>query len=174
MTVHKPTLGTFSREAIGGPMYLGVSSAGSTTWAGPGANGAVFVPFALDGDFLVSTVWWANGAAVAGDVDAGVYSIAGARLASCGSVAQAVTDVVQSAAVTTPVTLPAGMYYLALAASSASARFYMQALAVGFEATKSLGICSMASAFPLPSTATLAVAASTAMPLFGISRAAVV
>lgn len=169
---HKPVICQISIEALGTAYGCEAGGApGSAVW--PAANRAIFVPFALAGQYPVVKVWWANGAAVAGNVDCGVYSVDGTLLLSAGSTAQAGTSIVQSVTLGTPVLLEAGSYYMALAASSASAQFLRQPNAT-IAGMQLCGMAQQASALPLPATFTLATVASQYVPFFGIASALVI
>lgn len=105
------TLGAYSIGQESG-RSVGSSSAASAAW--PSANLAILVPFRLPAPLLVQRLFLLNGATASGNVDIGIYDVAGTRLLSTGSTAQSGTSAVQSVDVTdTP--LAAGVFYLALA-----------------------------------------------------------
>lgn len=166
---HLPVISVLSAEALGSGYRLqgGVAPV-SNGWVS--ANRAIYVPFSLSAPYQVSRVWWANGATATGNVDCGIYTIGGTRLASTGSTAQAGTSVVQSVALS-QLLLP-GAYYMALVLSSTSGTILRAALAV--VGCQSLGVAQQATALPLPATATFATVASAFMPLFGIASASVI
>lgn len=161
---HRPVISSVAADTVS-PVALAPSSA---TW--PTANRAVLVPLVINAPYQVSRLWWANGAAVAGNVDCGVYTMNGTLLASAGSTAQAGTNVVQSVAV--PLLLLPGSYYMALACSSTSATTFRSAVSVTFGAA--LGHASISAALPLPASATLTAMTSAYVPLFGIASASVI
>lgn len=167
---HKPTLSTLSAESLG-PTFLALGGATPASGAWPAANRAIFVPLTLSAPFRTAKAWWANGATATGNVDCGVYTPGGTLLGSTGSTAQAGTSVVQSA--TLALTLLPGNYYLALSLSSTGTLLRTSGLssAVGSPAA---GLAQMASAFPLPASATLAAVSSSYVPLFGITSSAVI
>lgn len=167
----KPVVSIISGESVGLPTsVLGGATPASAVW--PSANLAIFVPFALRVPYLVKTLWWANGAAVAGNVDCGIYTDGGALLTSAGSTAQAGTNVIQSVALATPVLLEPMSGYIALSASSTSAAFFRYA--TNARQGPLMGFAQQASAVPLPASFTLASYSNAYVPLFGFARATVI
>lgn len=168
---HKPVLSSISVESIGSILRGdGVAAPASAVW--PAANRAIFVPIAIAAPYPVRKLWWANGTAVAGNVDCGIYSADGTRLISAGATAQAGTSAIQSVTLGTPFLLLPGLYYLALAFSSASGTAIR--VASGTLAPQMAGCAQMATAEPLPATATFASIASSYIPIFGIASSPVI
>lgn len=161
---HKNVISSWSIESVG--LGLGTTNLSSGSGAFPSANMAIYVPFAIAGPYLARKVWWANGLAVSGNVDVGVYSSDGTRLLSAGSTAQATIQSIQSVDTTDVLLLP-GSYYLAMSCSTTAATFYR--LAANVYSGVSWGMANQAAALPLPATATFATAAATTVPLFGIT-----
>jgi hypothetical protein len=154
-----------SPQAIG-LQLAAVASAppGNSGW--PAANLAIYVPFTLDEAVTVVKLFWSNGAAVAGNVDAGIYDEAGARLVSSGSTVAAGTSQIQEVDVTDTRVAP-GRYYLALAASSTSQQ--LQRTQVGSTPLlRAFGLANQA-VFPLPASATFAACGYDFIPLVGLS-----
>lgn len=143
----------------------------STTW--PSANLGIFVPIVLPAPYLVKKVWWANGAAVAGNVDCGIYSNGGALLASAGSTAQSGTSTVQSVTLGTAILLTPGQYYLALSASSATAAFLASTTGAAYKQQRG-GMAQQAAALALPASFTLATLTNDFIPVYGISSRTVI
>lgn len=168
---HKPTIGSLSIEAVGMPIRAWTTG-NLLSGAFPSANRAIYVPFTLAAPYLVQKFWWCNGSAVAGNVDCGVLTGDGTLLASAGSTAQAGTSTLQSVAIGTPLLLLPGSYYMALAASSATATFLAPTPTVRQQ--QMMGIAQQATALPIPATATFATPASAYLPLFGIASALVI
>lgn len=160
----RPALSVLGPESSVGAGLIG----GPASAAWPTANLAMFTPFRLREAYTVTALRWANGSTVAGTnhIDAGIYNAAGARLASIGSTVQTGTSVVQSANLGTPLVLPPGMYYLAIALDNNADHLFRSAPGTLFLQTM-LGCAQMASAFPLPSTATLATVANAYIPIMG-------
>lgn len=156
---------SLSAVARSNPSLTGTG--GSAVW--PLANLAIFMPFELETPFLVSKLWWANGATVAGNVDCGVYTRDGTKLVSTGSTAQATSNAVQSVAVTSILLLP-DSYYFALSASNVGGAFYQPTTSVSAQLA-SMGIAEQAAAVPLPATFTLATTTRTRFPICGMLAA---
>lgn len=145
-------------------------TAASGTW--PVANAALYFPLRLERTFIVANIFWVNGATVLNTYhfDAGLYTPGGVRLASTGSTAQGTATSVQSVALA--VTLPPGLYYLALACDTTSATVHR--LAHSISSNRASGALYQASAFVLPASATFATYAANYTPVIGISSRSVV
>lgn len=167
----KPTISVLSAEAVGA-LYrlLGGATPASSAW--PSANRAIFIPFSLAAPFQMKKVWWANGATANANIDCGVYSAGGTLLGSIGSTAQAGTSVVQSA--TLSLSLTPGAYYMALVLSATTGTILRTSGLTAAAGLPAAGIAQQASALPLPATATFATAASSYVPLFGITSQSVI
>lgn len=158
-----PETGALAAAAITAPT---AATGGSATY--PAGNLAIYVPFRLWSPYLVRLLWWANGAAVAGNTDCGIYTGGGTLLTSAGSTAQAGTTTLQTVTLGTPLLLTPGSYYMAMNASSASAQYLRAAQAAAPYAA--IGYAQQAvGAIALPATATFAAYAQTYQPLFGIA-----
>ncbi len=125
----------------------------STAWTIPAANGAVFIPFVLQRSQIIAQMGWYNGATVAGNIDAGIYSETGTRLLSTGATAQTTISVLQLVN-TADLTLDAGQYYLALSCSLATATLMSWVPAAPM--ASAMGVLHQAAAHPLPASATFA------------------
>lgn len=131
------------------------------------ANLALYFPIEIPETVSITKLWWQNGTTATGNVDCGIYDEEQNRLVSTGSTAQTGTSVVQSVDIT-DVTLVAGLYYFALAASSGSSTFWVvgsSALATSY----GWSVYRQTSAFALPNPATFATTKVTAsiIPKFG-------
>jgi hypothetical protein len=145
-----------------------VSAGAPASTAYPAANLAIYVPFYLTVPSVFQFAAWHNGTAVSGNIDVGIYGSKGTRIASIGSTAQAGTTTSQSAAFASPVQLGSGLYFMALAMDNTTGTLF----AMGFGGLPfyiGAGIFQQASAFPLPATATFALATSDYLPKFGLS-----
>lgn len=140
-------------------------SATAANW--PSANLAIFVPLRLTEAATLRRFWYLSGNGT-GNVDIGVYSEAASLIISTGSIAQSTSNQVNYVDVA-DTALAAGNYYLAIAYASTTATPF-SARAAGL--SRSFGIVQMASALPLPSTATFAAAGQDYIPLFGFSTLA--
>ena len=130
------------------------------------ANRAYYQPFYLPTTVQVLKLYIANGATIDGNIDMGIYSTAGTRLVSQGSVAHAGVDVLQPLDIADTV-LARGTYYLSFAASSATATFTR--IVLNTQICRAAGLLQQNTAFPLPATATFATYGSSFVPLCGLS-----
>lgn len=127
------------------------------------ANQAILIPFTLDRDATAYKIAVANGSAVAGNLDVGIYDESFVRKVSMGSTAASGTNVFQEFDIANTL-LVAGIYYMALSANT-GAGMNVGHLALFGPTTgmlKLTGIVQMAAAFPLPDPIT------PAMPTYGI------
>ncbi len=167
VTLPNATVHPWSAESIGrmlgatsGSYYLG--SAVSAVYIS--ANLAIFVPFSLTRPVRTTLLWTANGAAVSGNMDVGVYDENGVKLISTGAIAQAGVSTLQTFVVASTQFGP-GRFYLALSHSDAIGRYYnAPAPAITL---KMAGVLQMAAAHPLPATANFATMAFAYLPAFG-------
>ena len=158
------TLGAYSIGQESG-RSVGSSSAASAAW--PSANLAILIPFRLPAPLLVQRLFLLNGATASGNVDIGIYDVAGTRLVSTGSTAQSGTSAVQSVDVTdTP--LAAGLFYLALAMDGTTGTVQRKTTS-NVASCKALGMAQVASAFALPATVTFATCTNAFIPYFGLT-----
>jgi hypothetical protein len=138
-----------------------------------GTDVVIYVPIVVPVVCPVRRVWWANGASVTGDVDAGVYSDVGAKpgvlLVSSGATAASGTSALQFVDVTDTILTP-GRYWLAIAGSG-STNMMRVSISAAFDAAfryeETLG-----SSLPLPATATPEESTSQRVPLFGFATTA--
>lgn len=158
------TIQTSSAEALE-QLCTAFGTAVFTTGTWPTANLAILYPFTVVRAFTVQAVGWLNGSVVSGNVDCGVYDMAGNRKLSCGTQAQTGTSVIQTATCTKTV-LPPGRWYAALSMDNTTGNMAnFKPLA---EWLRSEGVQQAASAFVLPSSVTLANPANAYLPWFGL------
>lgn len=137
----------------------------------PSANLALFFPFRITAPYTFSTAFWINGSTAAANIDIGVYSEDGTKLASTGSTAQGgapLASLIQSTSITTT-TIGPGLFYLAVSLDAATSGLFASNSVWTANFEKVCGVAQMASAFPLPATATLATVANVYVPLFGVT-----
>lgn len=172
-TVLPTHVGVTSRLSVGPRMRFACGTAGGTsvaTWMA--ANDAVFAPIRFPYSYPVQRVYWINGSSGSGSghVDMGLYTRGGTRIFSIGSTLMSGASSVQYAALSTPVLVTPGIYYLAYANDGTTSRVS------GFSTStnpRSAGCFIQASAFPLPASATFAQSPSTlVVPLMGVTRTA--
>lgn len=145
-----------------------VSSAAGAVWT---VNDAAFVPFEVDSPLTVVSMQFLV-TVQNGNFDIGIYTMAGTRLASLGSVAVGAAGI--QVANIADLLLARGRYYAAWATSSATATIQEVTPKGGASvgAAALAGARRMATAFPLPATATFVVPTRTTMPLISLETAA--
>lgn len=141
-----------------------VTSISSGTWSI--ANGAMYIGFKVLKPFGYKQMFVANGSAVSGNVDVGLYTIGGKRIVSSGSTAQAGTNVMQAFDITDGTLLP-GEYFMGIAFDNTTATVLRYVSAV--QRQRMSMVYTESSAFPLPATATFGTAAVINFPLMGIT-----
>lgn len=163
-----PPLGAINAPGVLSPLstasggvFQGLNAPFGTATAYPTASLAIFFPLVLNDIVTFSKGGWLNGATVSGNVDIGVYDKALNKLVTAGSTAQSGTSTFQSVSVTST-TLNPDLYWLAFACDNATGTF--QAAAQGTPMLRTMGVQIETSAFPLPSTITLANPASAYCP----------
>lgn len=147
-------------------LELGALSGGATPagLAWPTANDAIFVPLYITEPTLIKRLFILNGGTVSGNLDLGIYTADGGRLRSSGSTAQSGTTAIQFVDIT-DIVLGSGRYYLACAMNGTTGTAFRANVSAA--RLQQVGVARMASAFALPSSATLVAAASGYMPLIG-------
>lgn len=110
-------------------IHEGISTSAPASATYESANRGVWFQVYIPSVCVAKRMWWANGTSVTGNVEAGIYldratgGYPGVKLVTTGSVAQASTNTVQFADIT-DTTLPPGLVWLYISASSASATFF--------------------------------------------------
>jgi hypothetical protein len=157
---------TFQRFAADHIFPLASTTQGNITW--PAANLAIFVPVSIPFYYPVVKGVWGNGSPANANCDIGIYTWDGVRLASLGSTAQSGASSAQFTAFATPFLLPPGDYYFAMSNSGTTGIFgnTVATAAMG----RIAGVRQMATAHPLPATATFATYTGTGYPMFGVSK----
>jgi hypothetical protein len=160
------TITPWSYQSLGVSLYAtGQGAPASNNFVT--ANLAVFIPFYVPEPMVCTKLFWGNGAAVAGNLDAGIYDTAGTRLVSTGTTAQSGTTRAQVVD-TTDTTIGRGTYYLAFASDTSGVTQKVIAVLPSAGIPQSLGLLQMAAAFVLPSSATYAKYASAFVPFVGV------
>lgn len=167
-------LSSMTEDMAAATLY-GNTSAASRAWTA-GANGTIFIPLPiLDRPRTYATAFWLNGITIAGNIDVGVYTIAGTvatKVAATAATLQATASVMQTVALA--VTLQAGVqYYLAMGASAATSTHWASS-GGGGTTTKSLGCYQATTGHPMSGGATITVASGSGMtvPVFGLAELA--
>lgn len=149
--------------------FQAAATGSSAVW--PAANLAVFFPVRLGQPRTFTTAWWLNGATAAGNVDVGIYTIAGTTatlVAASTAEAQAGTSAMQVAATFPSTTVGPGLYYLAMSCSSASATVWRSNVTT--VTLRPMAVFQAATSHPLPSSATVVAIANSLIPVFGLSE----
>lgn len=140
-----------------------VSPAAGAIWGT--ANDAVFVPFEIDQEVTVIQIHIMV-TTTGGNVDVGLYDEFGVRLVSNGAVATAAAGI-QTFNIT-DITLGPGRYFFGISCSLTTPAFLECTPLLGASANGAtiVGAKRMATAHPLPATATYAVMTRTTLPMF--------
>lgn len=138
----------------------------SGTW--PTASKIIYIPLVIPWSYACQRIFWCNGGAVSGNVDAGIYTQAGVLVGHTGSTVQAATNAVQSAAFN--FTLAAGSYYFALVLDNTTGAM-LRTSAINTTLMRMAGTLEQAATFPLTTPATFSTPASSYIPVMGITRA---
>ena len=135
------------------------STTGNGVW--PTANLAIFIPLSIPDDVLVVKFSLLNGIVASGNYDFGLYDSQGNLIVSTGSTVITGTSVVQTID-STDTLVPKGFCYLGMSCDNITANF--SRMAVTAAVLNGWGVRQMATAFPLPSTITLAAPANAYLP----------
>lgn len=159
------TMGPAHLYSVGGGCSLGAPA--SAVW--PTANKALFVPFRLQRPVTIADLWLYNGATASGNVCLGIYTgdVNPVRLLTTGSVVQGTVAVIQNFDLTATFsevqrTIGPGLFYWATSIDNGTAT--IRRFSANASTVRMLGVQEMASAFPLPATATLAVLTTGTIP----------
>jgi hypothetical protein len=165
-------LSTMTDELASASLWA-ASSGGSAVW--PTANLAMFFPVRLSQARTYSKAWWLNGATAAGNVDVGIYTIAGAtatRVVASTAEAQAGVSAMQVAGTFTTTTIGPGLYYLAMSSTKATTTVWRSV--ASYTALRQMGCFQAATSSPLPATATVVAITNSLIPVFGFSEDAAI
>jgi hypothetical protein len=140
----------------------------ATNW--PTANKAYYMPFYIEKPIIIKKIYWINGNAVAGNIDAGIFDFnTGTNIISTGSTAQATASVIQAVTLANPVPLKSGFYYAGLASDTTTNSRIVHFNYGSVSSCDAFGVAQEASAFPLPATITPVQTSGTFIgPLIGI------
>jgi hypothetical protein len=164
---HPNVISTLSQESAS-PL---VSLLGGTNWntisdtIWPVANLAIFVPFVLAMPASMVRIGILNGAVIAANFDAGVYTEDGVRIASTGATAQAGAFTFQQVALSA--NFGPGRFYMALVKDDIVATVSRLTL-IGATGPAVAGVAQMAAAYPLPANAVLAAVTGNYIPIIGL------
>jgi hypothetical protein len=143
------TITPWSTNSIG--YYLqGVSTPSSNNYIA--ANTGVFIPFGLVEATTFTKMFWANGSAVTGNLDVGLFQEDGTLIVSAGTTAQATISTLQVVDIT-DTSLPRGRYYLGITSdTSAVGQKITSTILVAAGICQALGILQDTSCAPPLST----------------------
>ena len=159
---------TISPESLG-LRAVGITNAGIASAVWPSSNLAIFIPFTLPEASLALAMFSYNGATASGNLDVGLYKADGTRIVSMGSTAQAGTSALQTLDIT-DTTLPGGeLLYLAMAMDNTTGTTFRLTGSSNVGQLRACGVMQMATAFPLPATATFATLTSNYAPVVGVA-----
>ena len=156
------TITPWSRESLGACSSSTAPASGSYS----SSNLGFFVPFYLYAQATAYGMKCVNGASVSGNIDMGIYSVDGRRLASKGSTAQSGTSAEQTLTFTTPLSMSPGFYFMAIACDNTTATFFRRNTSSVL--LKALGMYQATSVFALPATVTYATITTSYVPAFGV------
>lgn len=152
---------SFSPWCVGPDAASAVAGLASGSW--PSANRAIYIPLDILEPTTIVKIGWVNGGTASGNVDLGIYRASDlALIVSTGSTAQGTISVAQEVNIA-DTTLGVGEYLIGFAVDNTTATFARSGVDV--RSLRMAGITQQASAFPLPSTAVPAAAASSYLPL---------
>lgn len=144
---------------------VGMNTGGGASAAWPSANLAIFIPIRLTAPVTVYKMAIGAGATAAGNFDVGIYDIGGNRLVSSGATAKGAS--VEHILNVTDTRIGPGLYYLAMSADGTNNYILITPSGtspVPLQKTRAYGVLAMATAYPLPATATLAAATVAPFP----------
>lgn len=169
-----PTITPWHWESLHAPLSiygLNIVSAASAAW--PAASVAIFAPFLLPRRISVDAMFANNGTSASDNIDLGVYTIDGRRLASLGPTGRTGTGVLQAFSMTT-FSLGPGRFYMAICLNGTTGSFVARAPTVSLG--RAMGLMQQdlsGESVPgtLPAVATFATMAQAYLPVFGLRRA---
>ena len=132
----------------------------SRAW--PLTNKGIFIPFSVERAVTAYQMSVQPGNTPTGNVDCGIYDLSGNRIVSSGAVAMTISTL---AADFTDTLLKPGWYFMAAACDGTQ---NLSAGTPNVNILASFGVCEMASAYPLPATATLTRATSSYLPSLSV------
>jgi hypothetical protein len=166
-------LHTASVEAVGVELraMLGNVNPAGTNY--PAANVTILVPFGIAEPILVLKLWLENGAAVAGNIDLGIFGPDGTLIVGKGSTGQSGTSVIQELDIT-DTRLDPGRYYLGITSDTSDVTQKVLTYTAAVSGQWSVcGVLQAAQGPPLVSV-TLATCAQLSVPWMGLSARSLV
>jgi len=161
---HKYAIAPWSMTTDVGPFVQAAGGGAPVSAAWPLANLALGYSFQVPERCIAYAAFYATGATAGGNLDIGIYDLAGAKIQTTGTqarVASAHTNIDW-----TDLTLEPGQYYAMMSADT-TANYAGWVMTAGMN--EALGCVEMATAFVLPATITYARTTRTLLPYFGFA-----
>lgn len=125
------------------------------------ANRAYYTPLYIDRTMTVRKLWWANGSAVSGFVDIGIYASAAGlptnRIISAGMgagiVAQTPVNTIQEVDIADTELVGPGLYFMGIAADNATSTFFATGVGTATISRAAGLMMQTTGGMPLPATA---------------------
>ncbi len=141
--------------------------AAPTSIVNPTAKKAFFIPFELTEPIVIANLFVRNGNTASGNVDCGIYDVAGTRIVSIGSTVMSGTSTIQAFNITDTLIGP-GSFYMAFVCDNTTGAFI--AMNPSIESLRTAGVVEqILGALPLPATATFAQLADNFVPWVGLT-----
>jgi hypothetical protein len=167
VTIHPWSLEAIGEDLTAQAKYL--SAAAGTAF--PTVNLGYFIPFTLAKQIIAQKMFWYNGSVVNTTymVCVGVYDQFGNQIWTSGNIAQSTASVIQTTSMSVATaTFGPGQFYLAISCNTTTATFFATSMAANIFPALT-GMAQMASANPLPTTATFAQIAGNYIPIVGLT-----
>ena len=133
----------------------------------PTAKKVLYVPIRVPVPVLVDQLFVMNGSAVSGNVDVGIYTLAGTKIASSGSTTQAGATQKQLFNVTNFM-LGRGVYYMGVSLDNTTGTL-TRISAISAAVLRAMGLLTETTgSFGLPATASLGSYADAYLPIMGV------
>ena len=144
-----------------------VASGNAASAAYPQANMVLYVPFVALSTTQVTQMFWYNGTGT-GNMELGIYTEDGIKLASSGVLAMSGTNTSQFYTFPTPVNLGEGLYFVAVVMNNTTNRlFSVTGTNPGF--SEALGLYQQTGTFPLPANASFQNMTTNYIPFIGLT-----
>lgn len=167
-------IATISKYSVGLEYRVATTTSGgpaATTWI---ANLVAYMPLSLPFAYPLARFFWLNGSVnTTTNVDCGIYSLGGQKLASTGTTVMGTVSVIQYAVPTATMILAPGMYYLAWTCDNTTTRAACPAGGTALQGELTGLLQETTGGFGLPATMTpVAWAQAFGGPQCGITRTA--
>lgn len=147
------------------PMLPWCGGAAVVTQTWPLANQAIGYPFQVNETVTVYEAWYTAGATAGGNLDLGIFNLAGNLIVDTGTIARVVSAHTNVAL--TDTTLTPGHYYACMTADSTAT--YGGWVAANGGINEAMGIIEFTDATPFATTATFSRSTRVLLPNFGFN-----